>query len=276
MSFHKSQFLARNTIIGISILCAVGLVVFFLFKFSPAGKDLSQASKGKLKPPIGRIAIILDDWGYNDNGCAFLEKIDIPVAVSILPELNYSQTIARCAHQNNKEVMLHLPLEPHKFFETYPDGYVILSSMAKDKILAKVDKFIKDTPFVVGANNHMGSKASEDKKLMTIIFSYFRKNNLFFVDSFVSADSICEPLAQEKGVSFARRNIFLDNEADSQYIKGQLDQLAEKAKKQGFALGIGHDRPLTQKVLLEQSQRLKDQGFEFVTVKQLIDYAQKK
>ena len=273
----------KNLEISKKVLACVG--IFFVLAVSAILtraliKTPAKCSGGGLTSEqfvyIPKIAIILDDWGYNANGCTFLEKIDIPITVSILPELRYSQTIARCAHQNNKEVMLHLPLEPHKFFETYPEDYVILSSMTKDKILAMLDKFFKNIPFVVGANNHMGSKASEDRALMKIVFSYFRKNNFFFVDSLVSSNSICEPLAQEEHVPFLHRNVFLDHEADAQYIKGQLDQLAERAKKQGFALGIGHDRPLTKEILLEQSQKLKNQGFKFVTVKELIYYAQEK
>ncbi|MDP8266720.1 MAG: divergent polysaccharide deacetylase family protein [Candidatus Aceula meridiana] len=274
MSLTKSQFSKRNIIIGVGIFCVASLVVAFALK-SIRTNSLTQTPKAAPEP-IGRIAIILDDWGYNSKGCAFLEKIDIPVAVSILPELHYSQDMARCAHQNNKEVMLHLPLEPHKFSETYPDGYVILSSMTKDEVFAHLDKFFKNIPFVVGANNHMGSKATENRELMKTIFSYLHKNNFFFIDSLVSSDSICESVAQGEGVSFLRRNVFLDNEANSEYIKGQLDQLAKRARKYGFALGIGHDRPLTQKALLEYGQEMKNQGFDFVTVKELIDYAKKK
>src|SRR6266850_7596906 len=85
------------------------------------------------RPIIGRIAVIIDDWGYNAKHCEELSEIKSPVTVAILPNLAHSKDIAVCAHQQKKEVMLHLPLEPHKNLDRYPENYIIKTSMNKTK-----------------------------------------------------------------------------------------------------------------------------------------------
>ena len=64
----------------------------------------------------------------------------------------------------------------------------------------------------------------------------------FFLDSLSTSGSVCRDVAREAGIGYARRNIFLDNESDPEYIKGQLQRLAERAVETGWAIGIGHDR----------------------------------
>jgi polysaccharide deacetylase 2 family uncharacterized protein YibQ len=46
-------------------------------------------------------------------------------------------------------------------------------------------------------------------------------------------------------------------------------KLASKAKSNGSAIGIGHDRPATIAVLKEMIPKLEADGFEFVYVSEL-------
>lgn len=222
------------------------------------------------KPVIGRIAIIIDDWGYNSKHCEELSEIKSPVTVAILPNLAHSRDIAVCAHEQNKEVMLHLPLEPHKNLDRYPENYIIKTSMNKSSVENMLQDALSSVPFVEGVNNHMGSKATENKRLMSIIFAKLKEGRLYFVDSFVTSDSICRSLANEMGISFTQRDIFLDNENTRSYIENQFAQLAREARKKGYAVGIGHDRELTLEIIKEQTALLEDQGFQIVTVRHLI------
>ena len=221
------------------------------------------------KPIVGRIAIIIDDWGYSKH-CSELGEIKDPVTVAVLPELPHSREIAQCAHDQNKEVMLHLPLEPHKNLDRYPEDYIIKTSMNKSRVEALLKSAIDSVPFVDGVNNHMGSKATEDRRLMTIVFTKLKERKLFFVDSYVTSSSICRPLAKQMKILFAQRDVFLDNENKRPYIENQFAQLAREARKKGYAVGIGHDRELTLQIIKEQTALLKDQGFAIVTVRNLI------
>ena len=260
----------KKTLLSVCVLFIIVVGTLFIVLNRSTCKSDANISNFSDKT-IGKIAIIVDDWGYNSRGCEFFKKLQTPISISILPKLQFSSQTAKCAHKNNKEVMLHLPLEPHKFLEKYPDRYVILTSMDKEEIINLLKESFDSVPFSKGTNNHMGSKATEDVSFMRIIFDYLNSHNLFFVDSIVSGNSICEDLAKETHTPFVRRNIFLDNKANRSYIEGQFKQLANLAKKNGYAVGIGHDRPLTQQIILEQTKLLEEKGFKFVTISELIN-----
>lgn len=235
-------------------------------------KNFSQVPPNKEEPvPFqGRIAIIIDDWGYSLESCRALQEIKSPVAVAILPGLKHSKQIATCAHTNKKDVMLHLPMEPHQMSETYPENYIIETSMSRKKIQAILEKSLESVPFVTGVNNHMGSKVTENERAMKIIYGELSKRDLFFVDSFVTSKSICSDLAKKIDVRFARRDIFLDNENNRAYIEQQFKELAREAKQKGRAIAIGHDRRLTLQIIKEQTDILEKQGFRIVSVKDLL------
>ncbi len=222
------------------------------------------------KPFLGRIAIILDDWGYHQESCDALVFIKSPLAVAVLPGLEHSRDIAECAYRNGKEVILHLPLEPHRYTETYPDNYIIKTSMNDAKIVRMVDHSLDSVPYLVGVNNHMGSKATEDKRVMSIVFNRLKQRGLFFVDSFVTSKTICRDLARKMKVGFARRDVFLDNKNERVYIEEQFAILAKEAHKKGFAIAIGHDRPLTLQIVKEQVELLERQGFKIVKITDLL------
>lgn len=222
------------------------------------------------KPKTPIIAVIIDDCGYNLLPCRFATLIKSPVTFSILPDLQHSVKIAECAHESNKEVMLHLPLEPHEILEKYPKDYLIKTSMDKGKIKKILTKNLDTLPHLSGVNNHTGSKATEDRRTMSTIFAILRERGLFFIDSLVTDHSICQTLASEKKLPFAKRDIFLDNENERSYIEGQFALLAEQAKRSGSAIAIGHARSLTLQIVKEQIEKLEKEGFRFVTIKELI------
>lgn len=59
------------------------------------------------------------------------------------------------------------------------------------------------------------------------------------------------------GIGFAKRDIFLDNKPEAEYILGQIKKLKSKARTYGYAVGIGHDHRLTLQVLKEVLPQLE-------------------
>ncbi|MDD4894800.1 MAG: divergent polysaccharide deacetylase family protein, partial [Candidatus Omnitrophica bacterium] len=62
----------------------------------------------------------------------------------------------------------------------------------------------------------------------------------------------------------------LDNKEDKEYIKQQVYELKIKAKAQGFAIGIGHDRRATLEVLREVMPELAKEGYKFIFISELV------
>lgn len=215
----------------------------------------------------GKIAIVIDDWGYNQNNLSGIEKIPYPLTIAVLPNLSYSYRVAEYLYNLGKEIILHLPLEPREKYRL--EENTVLAGMSEREIRKIVSEDLSSLPFIKGVSSHMGSKATEDASTMRIVFDELKKKNLYFLDSFVTNKSICAGIAGEKGLLFAKRDIFLDNKEESSYIKSQLNKLKKKANKYGQAIGIGHDRKITLQVLKEMMPELEKEGFSFIFVSDL-------
>jgi len=233
-------------------------------------KEMAVSREILPKPIAGHIAIIVDDCGYNLQPCEYSQKIKSPVTFSVLPNLQHSTDVAKCIHKNGKEVMLHLPMEPHYNEDKYPENYLIKTSMSKAKIENILTKSLESVPLAAGVNNHMGSKVTEDTRAMTIVFDGLKNRRLFFIDSLVTNNSVCQAIAKSKALPFGKRGIFLDNENNRDYIEHQFELLAREARAKGYVIAIGHDRTLTLQIIQEQIQRLEKEGFKIITVGELI------
>jgi uncharacterized protein len=220
--------------------------------------------------PVAKVAFVIDDWGYSAKNCQYLRDIKSPMTVAVLPNLEHSLEVIDCAHKAGKEVMLHLPMEPHSNPDQYPEDYILKTTMLPTKVDRLLSDILDKMPHVDGVNNHMGSKATEDRRLMTTVFRQLKHRKLFFVDSKTASKSVCASLAKEMNLPFASRDVFLDNVNERGAIVEQINVLARVAKKKGRAVAIGHDRSLTLQVIQERIAWLKEQGIEIVTVKEII------
>jgi len=232
---------------------------------------LSRPRPLKARQPLlikGKIAIVLDDWGYNLNNLRPLADIKYPLTLSVLPNLPYSKAIARHGLSLGYEVILHLPMEPIEKYRLETD--TILTSMDKDKIINIINRDLENLKGIKGVSNHMGSKATDDAHTMAVIFGELKKRGLYYLDSFVSPDSVCLNLARKMRLAFVRRDVFIDNKEDPDYIKSQIYKLKACARSHGQAVGIGHDRKITIEVLKEVMPQLEKEGYKFVFVSELV------
>jgi len=195
--------------------------------------------------------------------------LDFPLTMSILPNLSYSQSAAQRLHELGFEIILHLPMEPQE--RKNMEENTILTGMGAKEISRIIAKDLASVPYAVGASNHMGSLATENEKTMLAVFKELKKRNLYFLDSFVSDKSVCHNLARQVNLPFARRSVFLDNRSSPDYIKNQVGKLKNMAAARGQAVGIGHDRKNTLKVLKEAMPQIAKEGYTFVFVSELVE-----
>jgi len=230
----------------------------------------SVRPKKEIKPVVikGKIAIVIDDWGYNLNNLVVLEEIKYPLTLSVLPGLSYSLRVAESLYKSGFEIILHLPMEPYEKFRL--EANTIMTTMDEPTIRGIIAQDLLSVPHAKGVSNHMGSKATESLRTMNIIFGELKKRKLYFLDSLVSSDSLCFDLTRKMRLGFAKRDVFLDNQEDSAYIKNQIYKLKTRAKVYGEAIGIGHDREMTLKVLKEIMPQLEREGYKFVFVSELV------
>ena len=238
----------------------------------PVGQTLVKLNKIP-PPPLPRpgkpqVAIIIDDFGYNFDEFNSLHQLYIPVTISVLPNLPSSRRIADFARAAGYEVLLHLPMAP-KEKKNLEKG-TIAPGMDAKTIRQQIETDLTSVGPVSGVNNHMGSSATADTVLMDMVLSDIKSRGLFFVDSVTSPKTVAFETGRRLGLPVARRDIFLDNNLDIEYIKGQLRQLIRKAQINGRAIGIGHPHSETFIAIKEMLPEMESAGISLVTISKML------
>jgi hypothetical protein len=215
-----------------------------------------------------KLALIIDDcgqWPATEHGF-----IALPVALtlSVLPHVRYGSEIAHDAQAAGKGVMLHLPMEPMSGIDPGPGR--ITTSMDDAAITAQVRDDIASVPLATGVNNHEGSRATADDRVMRAVSEVLAADHLFFIDSLTTGSSVAERDAHAAGIATASRDVFLDNVADVEATEAQLRRAAQVAKAHGSAIAIGHPRPTTLAAVRALLPELQREGITFVFASDLV------
>lgn len=242
----------------------------YSFEFTPEWEPVYISFEPVNNKP--KICIIIDDGGYQKGeALKALYGFKVPVTVSIIPDVEFSKSLAEEFPDHGVEVMCHMPMEGHEKGMVGGNYKELLKKgMGADQAESEVEKALENLPHCRGLNNHMGSVATEDPGLMSDVCDILKAHGLFIIDSRTTAKSMMEKEAQKIGVPVAKRNVFLDNVETPQAILEQLDLTAAYAKKHGLAVAIGHFKPLTLKTLESAIPKLKDKGFQFVYASEVV------
>ncbi|MCK4742552.1 MAG: divergent polysaccharide deacetylase family protein [Sulfuriflexus sp.] len=215
------------------------------------------------------IAIIIDDLG---NKSADEQAINLPgaVACAFLPHTPHVKRLAKLAHANNKEVLLHAPMQSmHEDKKLGPGSLTI--DMTESEFVKTIQESLASVPHVQGINNHMGSLLTRHPGHMQWLMQEInRQGDLFFVDSRTTAHSVAHMVATENNIPNLTRDIFLDAENNAAFVEKQFDRLLKIARVHGSALAIAHPYPDTLKVLQKRLKQLDVENVELVPVSTLL------
>jgi uncharacterized protein len=220
-------------------------------------------------PEKSVLAIVIDDVGYSRKNFEAIKRTGIPLTLAVLPGHRYSVEASEFAALNGLDVILHLPMEPVSR-NWAREKHTLMSGMSEDETEDMLAASLSSTPGTSGVSNHMGSKVTADEKTVNALMRSLKKRELFFLDSLTTPHSICESAAGHYGVPYLRRDVFIDNRPEKDYISGQLMKAGEMALEKGRAIAIGHDRENTIAALKEIAPELKKRGIRFVTLKEMV------
>ena len=218
----------------------------------------------------GRLAILLDDAGQNDDLVAMASALPAQVGIAVLPFLPKSSETATSMYAAGHEVWLHLPMEPENYPKSDPGPGAILVSMTTGELRTTVHTALNNIPNAVGVNNHMGSKATADLKTMTWIMQELSVRNMAFIDSRTTTHTVAEEAARAQGVPTNRRHVFLDNDRNEKAIRRQLAEAVYRCRMEGEIIAIGHLDPVTVRVLTEDAPGLASRGADLVNPSDLV------
>lgn len=215
-----------------------------------------------------KVTFVIDDIGYHLRDRDRLTALSDKVTYAILPLLPYSRYFGHLSRTTGAEIILHLPLDTVQ--DKIPGRGLIVDTMSPPDILDMLARDLDSIPNHVGVNNHMGSRGTASREMMTIILSDLKRRGLFFLDSYTTQESVVPSVAREIGLPILARGVFLDNEDSKPAILAQLKQLRQVAREKGNAIAIGHYRTKTLEVLATEIPAMEDEGFQIITLEEML------
>jgi polysaccharide deacetylase 2 family uncharacterized protein YibQ len=216
-----------------------------------------------------RVALVIDDLGYELDELKPLLALGVPVTYSVLPFADHTPEVVAELRRRKAEILLHLPMEPKNGQNPGPGA--LLRTMSDGELREKTEAALKAVPGAVGVNNHMGSLLSSEEGPMTAVLGVLAERGLFFLDSRTSAETVGYKVAIGLGIPAAERQVFLDDgEPGAEAVHVQFERLLTMARARGAAIAIGHPHPETLAALAREVPKAKAEGVEFVPVSFLL------
>jgi polysaccharide deacetylase 2 family uncharacterized protein YibQ len=201
-----------------------------------------------------KLSILIDDFGYRQHEENQVLQMPKAVSVAIFPNAPDSQMMMNKAHQQGREILIHLPMAPLSKQPLEKD--TLTPSMSAAEVKRIVDQAISNIPFAIGINNHMGSAMTSSLTGMENVMQAMNAHNLFFLDSMTIGNTQSVKAAQGTRVKVIKRNVFLDDVQNEAEIRHQFERAIQLARKNGYAIAIGHPHPTTVKVLQQMLPNL--------------------
>ncbi len=222
------------------------------------------------RQPAKEVAIIIDDIGYDMKPVRELLKIDADITFAVLPLIAHSREAARVLHQADREILLHLPMEPLSYPKEKPGSGALFTEMNEEEIAFQLEKNLASVPYAAGVNNHMGSKFMADEDKLESVFKKLKSREMFFIDSRTTPSSKTAGAAKKAHLTVASRKIFLDHERDYDKIYRVLMDVAELPAGNPPVIVIGHPYPETIQAIRDARNVFRKKGVSIVPVSQLI------
>lgn len=277
---RKNSGTARK-LLFLVLVCAAGVAIWMggcdkiaskfrsKLKTQPAKKEHVHRRAPGTGVSGPKLAIILDDLGNDKEAAEAVFALHYPLTISVLPYHAHSTEIAEEAQRRGLEVMLHLPMRA--VANESPETHQLEAGMSVAAVERELTGMLESVPTASGVNNHEGSQATTDAKLMAELMPLLKQRDLFFVDSRTTAATVAFEAAEHAGVPSGFRNVpFLDDVQDVAAIRKQLELAIRGAKEKGAAIAIGHPHPETLRALKEELPRAEAEGVHLVVVSELV------
>jgi polysaccharide deacetylase 2 family uncharacterized protein YibQ len=216
----------------------------------------------------GKLAVVIDDAGRDLESQHIYENLGIPMTLAVMPDQVHTREAAASWAAHGLPVIVHQPMESVSGVRM--ENKAILTSMTDWEISQIMKDSLSQVPEAVGINNHQGSKATADRRVMNEVMNVLHKRGMFFFDSRTNTVTEADAAAAAYGVPYARNNLFVDNSSDIADIEAMIREAANRAKANGTYIIIGHCRPNTAAAFRTMVPKLEAEGIRFVYLSSLL------
>jgi polysaccharide deacetylase 2 family uncharacterized protein YibQ len=202
-----------------------------------------------------KLVIIIDDV-HLQSQIDSIKKTNLKITPSIFPPSEISMHTDALAAKL-KHYMVHLPLESQSKQMNKMQGTLMITD-APEKVFARIEEIKRLFPNVKYINNHTGSVYTSNYQSMKVLYAILKQEGITFVDSRTDPHTQVPRVAEDLHEQYISRDVFLDNIRNVNSVRAQLKKVVKVAKKQGYAIAIGHPYDVTMQVLQDSKDILID------------------
>jgi len=215
-------------------------------------------------------------YGFGESAAAAdsFFAMRLPFAVAVVPGARESDKVLQLARQRQREMVLHLPLEPLNYPRVNPGPGTLRVTMSPRSISSTVRRQLDKAGAVSAVANHMGSLATQDMTMMTAIYRELRRRRIAFLHMTPAPGAVCKSLAADMGVDYAEPDALLDRETredNTQALDARWNTLLREARDQGHLVVMARATPLLWRWLPQVLNSKRLQGVDIVPLASLLE-----
>jgi hypothetical protein len=214
------------------------------------------------------VAVVIDDLGLNRRGTAALNRLRAPLTLAFLPYATDLDEQTRAARAAGHELLVHVPMEPRS--QDWPGPNALTSQLGPAELISRLRSHLRSFRGFVGVNNHMGSLLTADPGRMAILMAELRQRDLLFLDSRTTPESVAAREAERMRVPFAERDVFIDNDLELNSVLRELAHAENIARRQGYAVAMGHPHDVTIEALQHWLPTLDARGIALAPISAIV------
>ncbi|HVJ53959.1 MAG TPA: divergent polysaccharide deacetylase family protein [Aliidongia sp.] len=220
-----------------------------------------------------RIAILIGDLGVSQTTTEnAITQLPAPVTLAFATYKKQLGEWINMARSAGHEVLLDLPLEPNEYPRTDPGPNALLTSLAPEENMRRLEWNMSQATGYVGLVGFMGSRFSASRDDMQPLLQMIKKRGLLYVDNRSTPQTAVPGIANETGLPMLTVNRLLDGDPTRAAVDKKLSELEDVARRTGGSLGLAQR---VEPVVLERigvwAQGLEDRGLVLAPVSAVIE-----
>jgi len=233
---------------------------------------LVYSLKAEVYNPCSLI-IIIDDFGNKSPALNDFLNLEAKFTGAVMPCLEHTEHDMNALREHNKDIILHMPMESHTGKQSWLGPNALTSNLSDQELEKNICDSLDQVKYAIGLNNHMGSKATEDDRILNILFKIAKARNLIIIDSRTTSKSKLKNFAEQHEVKFLSRDVFIDSYNTEQVCKNLRKAIKIASKRKSYAIAIGHVAPpggkITADAIKQIYQEYKDTPVKFINLSEL-------
>ncbi len=172
-------------------------------------------------------------------------KLPPAVTLAFTPYGSDPSKLAERARAQRHEILLQVPMEPFDYPDNDPGPQTLLTTLAPEQNLDRLDWHLSRFQGYAGIANFMGGKFEVTDAAMQPIVQAMAKRGLAYFDDGTSPHSAAAMLAAAQSMPFAKADISIDQVPTPMEIDRALASLEDLAKQHGVAIGVASALPVS-------------------------------